>query len=520
MKSIQSKILVVVISALLVITAVVSAIAVNMTHEIMHKDADRILSNATQKEAAIINDTLGDVKKSATIMQHYATSEITDLDSLKDEQFYNNYIAKTKKMFTEIAINTNGVKGYFFRINPDYAGGTAGYYNIINDNKELQEMTVTDLTKYEENDAKNVGWYYTPVRAGKGIWLEPYYFPGHETRFISYSIPLFIDSELLGVVGFDLDFDYLVTRIEGISVYERGYAALISRDGSENYCEEKTVEGNDPHTKANVELLNGMQLELRADYKDIQRDIHPMLTKIVVAFLIVLVVSIIYTIFVTYRIVRPLKKLTSFAADVSDSIDTVDTESIPIDSKDEVGTLSKVMLETYEKIKEYNTYINALAYRDSLTGIKNSTAYAEVVKEFNNEINRDNPRFGVLVADINNLKETNDKYGHDVGNELIVHTAKILTDTFKMSSVYRIGGDEFAVILKDNDFKDYHTLLQKLDNAYREDYITVFDETIPISVARGVASFDPEIDRIYEDVFAKADHAMYLDKEAKKSAVV
>ena len=56
MKSIQSKILIVVISGLLVITAAVSAIAVNMTHEIMHKDADRILNNVTQKEAAYIND--------------------------------------------------------------------------------------------------------------------------------------------------------------------------------------------------------------------------------------------------------------------------------------------------------------------------------------------------------------------------------------------------------------------------------------------------------------------------------
>ena len=53
MKSIQSKILIVVISGLLVITAVVSAIAVSMTHEIMHKDADRILNNVPKKKQHI-----------------------------------------------------------------------------------------------------------------------------------------------------------------------------------------------------------------------------------------------------------------------------------------------------------------------------------------------------------------------------------------------------------------------------------------------------------------------------------
>ena len=57
MKSIQTKILFVVIAGLVVITALVSAIAVNMTHTVMHRDADRILQNAAQREAAKINDT-------------------------------------------------------------------------------------------------------------------------------------------------------------------------------------------------------------------------------------------------------------------------------------------------------------------------------------------------------------------------------------------------------------------------------------------------------------------------------
>ena len=97
MKSIQSKILIVVISGLLVITAAVSAIAVNMTHEIMHKDADRILNNVTQKEAAYINDVLGDMKKSATIMQHYAKTEINDINDLKNAEFLKTYLEKKQE---------------------------------------------------------------------------------------------------------------------------------------------------------------------------------------------------------------------------------------------------------------------------------------------------------------------------------------------------------------------------------------------------------------------------------------
>ncbi|MBQ2391423.1 MAG: diguanylate cyclase [Clostridia bacterium] len=519
MKSIQSKILLVVISGLLVITAVVSIIAVSMTHEIMHKDADRILNNVTQKEVAVINDVLGDIKKSAKIMEHYSTSEITDLTQLQESEFLSKYLEKTKKMFSEIAFNTNGVEGYFFRLNPKYTDSTTGYYNLLIDDMIIQEMKVTDLSKYPENDVKNVGWYYTSIQKGEATWLGPYYFPGHNKQLISYTIPMYINSELLGVIGFDMDFEYLVNRIENISVYERGYAVLYAADSDTIYTKVPKGTDQNPHTKAIGELQNGMKLELRADYKDIQKNIHPMLSKIVFAFLIVLACSIIYTVFVTHHIVRPLKQLTAAAQELSVGVNEEVFDEIQVKSKDEIGTLSNVLKETYGKIREYTTYINALAYRDSLTGIKNSTAYAEAISELNKEIIRNNPQFGVLVADINNLKQTNDKYGHDVGNELIIHTAKILVDTFKTSAVFRIGGDEFAVILRDYDYKNYHSLLQKLDMAYSEDYITVCENKIQVSVARGIAYFDQAVDTVYEDVFAKADHKMYLNKEESKLVV-
>lgn len=516
MKSIQSKILVVVISGLLVITAVVSAIAVSMTHRIMHKDADRILRNVCQKEAAYINDTLGDVVKAAAVMEHYATTEVGELTALRDEKYRTAYLEKAKRMFVDVALNTSGLEGFFMRLNPEYSDGTTGFYNLITGDGKFKEMNLTDLSKFSEDDTQNVGWYYDAVRAGTAVWMEPYYFPGHEEELISYVLPMYVNGELLGVVGFDMNFKYLVDRIQSIDVYERGYAVLLAKDKVTCYNAQTVMETRNPHTKATVALENGMYLELRADYKDIQREIHPMLSKIVVAFIVVLMASIIYTVIVTRKIVYPLERLTYVAEKISVGISDEDLVKIPVHSKDEIGTLSRVFVNAYEKIQEYNTYIKTLAYRDSLTGIKNSTAYTEAVKELNKSINYDNPRFGVLVADINNLKQTNDMFGHDIGNELIIHTAKILSDIFKVSSIFRIGGDEFAVILKDKDYDNYRVLLEQMDEACSKDFITVCDNRIPVSIARGVSLFNSNIDRIYEDVFAKADHAMYMHKEECK----
>ena len=519
MRSIKNKILFVVIAGLLIITAVVSAVAVNMTHEIMHTDADRILKNMTQKEAAYINDTLGDMVKSAQIMEHYATVGFDKPDQLRDKAFLEQYLQKMQKMFSEIALNTNGVEGYFLRLAPEFTDTKTGFYNVVGANGTVQSMPVTDLAKYPANDEKNVGWYYTPIVKGEATWLDPYYFPGYDVPLISYTVPMYVDSQLIGVLGFDMNFGYLLQSIDAIAVYDNGYAVLLSEDGSVDYTNVEAKESVNPHTSSSATLLNGMKLELRAEYKDIQSNIHPMLQQIVFAFLIVLACAIVYTIVVTHRIVRPLKQLTEAAEKVSLGVSENGMPEFPVGSKDEVGTLAQVMQATYAKMQEYTSYINALAYRDSLTGIKNSTAYTEAIVELNKEINLGNPHFGVIVADINNLKQTNDRFGHDVGNELIVHTAKILTEVFQDSLVFRIGGDEFVVVLKDGDFARYHNRLQSFEDACQRYFVTVDDQKIPVSVARGVSVFDPAIDRVYEDVFAKADHAMYLDKQSRKAAL-
>lgn len=521
MKSIQSKILFVVIAGLLVITAAVSTIAVTMTHEVMHTDADRILKNATQREAAKINDTLGDVVKSCNIMEHCAISEVSNANALKNDAFLAQYLERMESIFSEIALNTNGIESFFLRLDPAFTHGTAGFYTRVLADKSLVSLSLTDLTKYSQTDTQNVGWYYRAVEATQGIWLDPYYFPGNPNQLISFVAPLYAGRDLIGVIGFDMNFNYLIQRIEEIAVYEDGHAILFAKDGITPYNDVVIMDSHHDHSSSYAEakekLKNGMYLELRADYSDIQRDIRPMLGKIVHAFLIVLICAIAYTIWVTRKIVKPLKQLTAVAQALSSSATQTDATDLLVDSNDEIGSLSRVLSSSYAKIQEHTAYINALAYRDSLTGIKNTTAYTEIIKDLNKEIYTGKPKFGVLVADINNLKQTNDKYGHDVGDDLIVCAARILADTFKTSAVFRIGGDEFAVVLLNEDYDRYRTLLKQMDEACSTAYVTAGEQVIPVWVARGIARFNPNIDRAFQDVFAKADHAMYIHKKESKS---
>ena len=125
--------------------------------------------------------------------------------------------------------------------------------------------------------------------------------------------------------------------------------------------------------------------------------------------------------------------------------------------------------------------------------------------------------FGIVVLDVNNLKETNDRYGHDVGNKLIVAVGQILSSVFQGNTIFRIGGDEFLVVLQNKALANHKGLCRKLDMRCAKEHILADGESISIRIARGFAKYDPAIDEQFVDVFNRADDAMYKNKEKIKS---
>jgi diguanylate cyclase (GGDEF)-like protein len=206
---------------------------------------------------------------------------------------------------------------------------------------------------------------------------------------------------------------------------------------------------------------------------------------------------------------RPLKQLTLAAEQLASGNADVRCDCT---TNDEIGRLATVFNDTSAKIKDYMTYINSLAYRDSLTGVKNRTSFIEAVASLNTKLRAHQTSFGILMADINGLKRANDIYGHEVGDRLIVDAIKVVCNVFKHSPVYRIGGDEFAVILEGHDLQNYKSLLRELDSAYLKAYVRLDNEKLPIMMAYGVAVFTAGLDRDVDDVINRADQQMYSHK--------
>ena len=98
-------------------------------------------------------------------------------------------------------------------------------------------------------------------------------------------------------------------------------------------------------------------------------------------------------------------------------------------------------------LKKYINKINKQAYTDAATDVGNKAAYHDAVQRIDKMSQHANGDYAIFVMDINYLKMYNDKYGHEFGDMLISDASTIIKRVFGDYNIYRIGGDEFTVII-------------------------------------------------------------------------
>ena len=192
---------------------------------------------------------------------------------------------------------------------------------------------------------------------------------------------------------------------------------------------------------------------------------------------------------------------------------------------DEDGNLSGSYLRIHDITEEERALqmrdeqigqISQEAYKDALTGVGNKAAYNAAVKKLNKEIEEGLSDYAVVMVDMNNLKKINDEYGHKSGDLYIKGCCHLICEAFKHSPVFRIGGDEFAVLLTGEGFARRNESVEELRNAYAVCYGKTDSEPWErYSAAVGLAERAMD-DNTYELVFKRADALMYEEKKAFK----
>ena len=173
-----------------------------------------------------------------------------------------------------------------------------------------------------------------------------------------------------------------------------------------------------------------------------------------------------------------------------------------------LGKTSQELTKTKREAAE----MNILAHRDALTGVGSKLAYDGQVKVLAEEMQEGRARYGIVMVDMNGLKQLNDTYGHEKGNVAIKKTCALICDVFAHSPVYRFGGDEFVIVVKD---RDYDSIEDKIRQFKELSAQTAGEPWERVNAAIGYALYDS--DDAVDDVFRRADHIMYEHKKEMKA---
>lgn len=502
-----------VIFAMLAITFFVGGLSIYEVDNYILQQSKNFVGVTCSNEGERIDNSLKNMEKSVKIMASYLMEFFDSEEDVTDRELQKEVIKSAELMFVDVAKHTSTADAvsYYFRFDPAIADSRAGlFYSKLDGGDEFISLAPTDLSLYDRDDVEHVGWFWQPYESKKPVWMKPYYNQNNDIMMISYVIPMYYGDRFIGVVGMDFDYMALENRVNGIRVYENGRAHL-ELDGVIISDTDPNVNEID-YLRVSKSLVNGMSLVLSASYDDIRHIRYEIATKI---FVMVVVLCAIFTLIVTFvvkKISDPLKKLANAATKLADGNYDMEIEH---SNAREIKQLSAAFENLAVRLREREELLHISANRDSLTGLRNTTSYSAWVAQFDKKIESGQTDFGVVMLDLNDLKRTNDVYGHEVGNALIKASAKIISDVFKRSPVFRIGGDEFVAVLQNSDLENRDQLFELLVTTCKSTYVA--DTQEHVSIAYGFSVFDKDKDVQFADVFNRADNAMYENKRRIKS---
>lgn len=463
-------------------------------NSLVENDTIQIMQLMCSEKRQEIDEKLANIEQSVHTIYHYALEQIEDTENIwQDEEQYREHINRMKALMETTVKYTDGAVSVYYRLAPEIRGSKQGVWLMKDANGVFAEYELTDILQYDKDDVEHVGWYYQPIANGKETWINPYYNKNADFEMISFVIPVILENNVIGVVGMDITTELLYENTKSVTVYDTGYAFLMDSEGNfvyhpemqsnkisvsfneeHDYLYEKGMISAENHTVEKYRwnnmnkrlttqsLRNGMLFTVCIAEKEIMQSRQQMIARSGVVILLIVSVFIIVTVALTKEIVK-------------------------------------------------------LAYTDVLTGLGNNTAYRECTDNINKQIDGgEQVKFAVAVIDINDLKKVNDNYGHEYGDILIQNAVSVLKKVWGKDA-YRIGGDEFAVVLMDADVEKMKKDILRFESEMEIFRKQNIGEKFYLQMAVGAAVYDAETDGEYADVFRRADSVMYEDKKAKKS---
>lgn len=479
-------------------------------------------------------------------MSRAVASFDTDVESLTDEmRFYSNL----ESIWEPILKENEGIITSLFLGTNDGLLVTYDRYSSLNCPPEGQEV----IYNYYVSE-----WYKRGIKENDiiltGVYMD---FRGAGLTITAASGVKDANGDLVGVIGLDFDISALYSEIfawdldEDIFVFALDHADnIISPDSDTIVLKDYTGLTLDELDELKMDadgIMNkhnsvyvcipitsvGWTLCASVPQYTIQHSIHnsdEVIRQAVLVFILIVLVILLIAIAAVNHAVRSITyPLELLGRDIKIISDGDLTYRASVYRNDEIGDITSGMNEMVDRLnftlnelissQQHADAMSRLATMDSLTGMQNKTSFDRHSELLRQELAEGDKEFGFVVLDLNNLKLINDNYGHEKGDMAIIRLCHIICEIFVHSPVFRVGGDEFVVIVKNEDYKNVEALVNKFKAKVR---ITSRDRNAEpwdrVSAAVGYALYDEDIDSDLQSVFDRADKEMYHCKRQMKAA--
>lgn len=539
MRSIRTRMTLLTVCVILITVTSMAALSVYFIRSTEKQKSNQLLLLLCETGERNLDYYFNSVQKSVSKVASFVEA---DLDGLDDKQLAR-HIERVRERFDEMASKTNGVLTYYYRIDPEVSDTVKGFWYTDLDGEGFVEHEVTDITLYDTKDTSNLVWFTVPKYEDEPVWLPPYITDNLDKRVISYNIPIHWRGKFVGVVGIEMDYSTMAEQVESIRLYDNGYAYLSDDEGNLFFHPRidvsQGVEDTSPvlpesalekstfvqYTYDGVEkiaawlpLSNGMRLNVAVPISETEGDWQRLVLNILVYAGVVLVASSVFTMLFAKHVTKPLEDLTEAA----DQVDRGNYDIVlDYDRDDEVGRLTSTFKRLAGHMKDHISDLNKRVYVDALTSVRNKGAYSTFIEELQESLDsaEGEVAFAAGVFDCDNLKVINDRFGHEKGDVYLTTACRLICRVFQHSPVFRIGGDEFSVILQNDDLKNRDALARQFSEAMRDINASAANEWEQVHVAMGIAAYDAQSDHSVNDVLRRADELMYENKRMRKKSV-
>jgi len=176
---------------------------------------------------------------------------------------------------------------------------------------------------------------------------------------------------------------------------------------------------------------------------------------------------------------------------------------------------------TFEQLNKTKSILEKMTITDELTGLHNRRHFNDMLSDKINSARRSKEMLALAIIDVDHFKKYNDTYGHPAGDQVLIALAELLKITMKRSDdvLFRLGGEEFALLYKPKDETAAIALLERIRKAVE---VAVKEENIQsiVTISAGLYIIKPQKAQTFEEVYKSADELLYQAKELGRNRVV